>query len=299
MNLNQLELLRLLQETEFNLSKAAEKMHVVQSAASRQLQLLEQELGSALFERQGKKLIGLTPLGLQIMHEVEQISLARLNIQELATDFIDNRNGSLHIATTHTQAKYLLPNPIQNFRVKFPDIKIYILQSSPDNLISLLHQHKADVAISTEKLEDDDSLIIRPCHSWRHVVIVPKHHPLTQVELSLKLLSQQAILTYSVGFTGRSTLENTFIHAGLSLDITLSASDSDVIKTYVRLGMGVGIITETALEPGTDDDLVALDLSHLIPASVTKLAYLKHLYLPAYCRYFIDAVLEESAQKAK
>ncbi|WP_347986153.1 LysR substrate-binding domain-containing protein [Methylomonas sp. AM2-LC] len=298
MNLNQLELLRTLLETDFNLSKAAEKMHVVQSAASRQLQLLETELGLPLFERQGKKLTALTPLGIEIMSEVEQINEARKNIKLLADDFIDNRNGSLHIATTHTQAKYLLPGPVQNFRQKFPDIKIYMLQSSPENLINLLYQNKADVAICTEKMQDNEKLIMRPCLEWHHVAIVPKQHALASQNISLELLAKQAILTYSVGFTGRSTLETAFSHAGLSMDITLSASDSDVIKTYVRLGMGVGIIAATAYEPDKDQDLIALSLAHLIPTSVTKIAYLKHLYLPNYCRYFIEQVLNASALKA-
>jgi LysR family cys regulon transcriptional activator len=295
MNLNQLELLRTLLETDFNLSKAAEKTHVVQSAASRQLQLLESEFGAPLFERQGKKLTALTPLGIEIMSEVELINLARNTIKELADDFIYNRNGKLHIATTHTQAKYLLPGPVQNFRSKFPDIKIYMVQSSPENLINLLHQHKADVAICTEGMQDNEKLIIRPCREWHHMVIVPKQHVLASQTMSLQLLAKQAILTYSVGFAGRSTLETAFTNAGLNLDVTLAASDSDIIKTYVRLGMGVGIIAETAYEPEKDQDLIALSLADMIPSSVTKIAYLKDLYLPNYCKYFIDEVINAAA----
>lgn len=298
MNLNQLELLRVLQETDFNLSKAADKMHVVQSAVSRQLQLFEIELGSPLFERQGKKLVGLTPLGERIMEEVDLINQAKKNIQVLAEEFLDNRNGTLHIATTHTQAKYLLPVPVQKFRAKYPGIKIYMVQSSPENLINLLYQHQADIAICTEKLaEDDDKLIVRPCYEWHHIAVVPKNHPLAQGEITLERLVAQPILTYSPGFTGRSTIEKAFESAGLQLDITLAAADSDVIKTYVRLGLGVGIIAGTSYEPTKDGDLQALDLSHLIPGSVTKIAYLKQLYLPSYCRYFIDELLIEAELK--
>lgn len=297
MNLNQLELLRILGETDFNLSKAAEKMHVVQSAVSRQLQLLEAELGSPVFERHGKRLLGLTPLGERIMREVEQIHQAKKNIQSMADDFRADRNGTLHIATTHTQAKYLLPVPVQKFRQQYPGIKIYMVQSSPDNLIDLLHRHQADMAICTEKLADDEGLILRPCYQWHHVAIVPASHPLTSGELTLQRLANEPILTYSPGFTGRSAIEKAFNDAGLQPDIILAAADSDVIKTYVRLGLGVGIIAETSYEPRKDADLVALDLSGLIPPSVTKIAYLKQLYLPSYCRYFIDRLLEQAQLK--
>ncbi|MGY6275405.1 LysR substrate-binding domain-containing protein [Methylomonas sp. MgM2] len=299
MNLNQLELLRVLQETHFNLSKAAEKMHVVQSAVSRQLQLLETELGSPLFERHGKRLLGLTPLGQRIMAEVEHIHQAKKNIQSMADDFRANRNGTLHIATTHTQAKFLLPAPVQKFREKYPGIKIYMVQSSPDNLIDLLHNHQADIAICTEKLAEDEDLIFRPCYEWYHVAVVPKGHSLIGGELSLQRLVEQPILTYSPGFTGRSAIEKAFGEAGVHPDIILAAADSDVIKTYVRLGLGVGIIAETSYEANKDSDLVALELRHLLPALVTKIAYLKQLYLPSYCRYFIDELLKQAQLKRR
>jgi DNA-binding transcriptional LysR family regulator len=250
-----------------------------------------------LFERQGKKLVGLTPLGERIIQEVDLINQAKKNIRMLADDFLDNRNGTLHVATTHTQAKYLLPVPVQKFRAKYPGIKIYMVQSSPENLIDLLHQHQADIAICTEKLADDEKLIVRPCYEWHHIAVVPKDHPLAEGEITLRRLANQPILTYSPGFTGRSTIEKAFSKAGLELDITLAAADSDVIKTYVRLGLGVGIIAGTSYEPTKDNDLVALDLSHLIPSSMTKIAYLKQLYLPSYCRYFIEELLKEAELK--
>lgn len=297
MNLNQLELLRNLQETDYNLSKAAEKMHVVQSAVSRQLQLFEAELGSPLFIRQGKKLTGLTPLGEKVMEEVDLINQAKKNIQLIADDFLDNSHGTFRIATTHTQAKYLLPGPIARFRRKYPGIKIYMVQSSPDNLVNLLHRHQADIAICTEKLADDDKLVVKPCYEWHHVAIMPAGHRLADGEITLQRLSAEPILTYSPGFTGRSVIEKAFQNAHLPLDITLAAADSDVIKTYVRLGMGVGIIAGTSYEPGKDSDLLARDLAGLIPSSTTKIAYLKQLYVPNYCRYFIDELLAEAAAK--
>ncbi|NJA08224.1 MULTISPECIES: LysR substrate-binding domain-containing protein [unclassified Methylomonas] len=298
MNLNQLELLRTLHETGFNLSRAADKMHVVQSAVSRQLQLFEAELGSPLFARQGKKLIGLTPLGERIMAEVDLINQAKKNIQLIADDFLDSSSGTLHIATTHTQAKYLLPGPIARFRLRYPGIKIYMVQSSPDNLIDLLHQHKADIAICTERLAEDDKLVVKPCYHWHHVAVVPKGHPLAEGDITLQRLSAEPILTYTPGFTGRSAIEKAFVNAHLPLDINLAAADSDVIKTYVRLGMGVGIIAGTSYEPVKDADLVARSLMDLIPSSTTKIAYLRQLYLPSYCQYFIDELLAEAATKS-
>lgn len=291
MNLSQIELLRVLQETNLNLSKAAEKMHIVQSAVSRQLQLFEAELGSPLFERQGKKLIGMTALGIRIMEEVAIINRAKTNIQNIAADYLDSNQGILHIATTHTQAKYFLPVPIQRFREKYPGVKIYMLQSSPDQLIDQLHTRKADIAICTERVDQETDLVLEKCYEWNHAVVVPQQHPLSEGNISLERLASFPILTYSFGFTGRSNIESAFKNAGLELDITLAASDTDVIKTYVRLGMGVGLITSMAYDPLADWDLVARDLSHLIPSSRTKIAYLKHNYLPLYSQHFIDELL--------
>ena len=233
------------------------------------------------------------------MQEVERINLCKKNIQSIADDFRDNRNGSLHIATTHTQAKYLLPEPIQKFREKYPDISIYMIQSSPDTLIENLHHHYADIAICTEKLDEDDKLMVQPCYEWQHIAVAPRFHPITEGDISLNRLASYPILTYSPGFTGRSNIEKAFKGVGANLDITLSAADSDIIKTYVRLGLGVGIIASMAYDPVIDSDLVAVDLNHLIPRSVTKIAYLKQLYLPDYLKYFISELLARSPKNAK
>ena len=160
-----------------------------------------------------------------------------------------------------------------------------------------MHHHRADIAICTEKLTEDDKLMVMPCYEWHHIAIVPRHHQLVQGDITLERLASFPILTYSPGFTGRSNIEKAFKNAGMELDITLSAADSDIIKTYVRLGLGVGIIAGTSYEPDNDGDLVALDLSHLIPLSVTKIAYLKQLYLPSYLQYFISELLASSLAK--
>lgn len=291
MNLSQIELLRILQETNFSLSKAAEKMNIVQSAVSRQLQLFEGEIGSPLFERNGKKLIAMTSLGLRIMEEVNTINQAKMNIQTLAADYLDSSHGVLHIATTHTQAKYFLPKPILRFREKYPGVRIYMDEASPEQLINKLHMGKADIAICTEKVADDAYLAVKPCYEWHHAAIIPKNHPLTEGEMSLDRLATFPILTYSFGFTGRSNIETAFKDSAQKLDIILSAADTDVIKTYVRLGLGVGIIAGMAYDKTIDADLVARDLSHLIPCSKTKIAYLKNNYLPLYGQHFIDELV--------
>ncbi|MEI7840159.1 MAG: LysR substrate-binding domain-containing protein [Methylococcaceae bacterium] len=296
MNLSQIELLRILQETNFSLSQAADKMHIVQSAVSRQLQLFEAEVGSPLFERRGKKLIAMTPLGLRIMLEVDAINQAKNNIQTLAADFLDSNHGVLHIATTHTQAKYFLPKPIVRFRQKYPGVRIYMDEASPEQLINKLHTGKADIAICTEKVADDSYLAVKPCYEWHHAGIVPKNHPLAEGDISLERLAAFPILTYSFGFTGRSNIEAAFKNSASEFDIILSAADTDVIKTYVRLGLGVGIIAGMAYDKTLDADLVARDLSHLIPCSETKIAYLKNNYLPLYGQHFIEELVSAATE---
>ena len=296
MNMSQIELLRILQETDLNLSKAAEKMHIVQSAVSRQLHLFEAELGSPLFERQGKKLVGMTRLGIRIMDEIAIITGAKINIQNIAADFLDSNKGILHIATTHAQAKYFLPEPISQFREKYPGVSIYILQASPEQLIDQLHARKADIAICTEKVDEIPDLVIENCYTWHHALVVPPQHPLSQGDISLERLAEFPILTYNLGYTGRSNIESAFRNKGLEIDIVLAAADSDVIKTYVRLGLGVGLISGMAYDPLTDMDLISRNLSHLIPSSRTKIAYLKHNYLPLYTQHFIEE-LQLAAKK--
>ncbi len=295
MKLSQIELFRVLKETNFSLSQAADKMNIVQSAVTRQLQLFEMEIGSPLFERKGKRLIAMTPLGLRIMQEANAIHQAKNNIQSLALDHLDSSHGVLHIATTHTQAKYFLPKPILRFREKYPGVRIYMDEASPEQLIDKLHTGKADIAICTEKVADDTYLMVKPCYEWFHSAIMPKDHPLAQDDITLERLASFPILTYSLGFTGRSNIEMAFKNSN-ALDIVLAAADTDVIKTYVRLGLGVGIIAGMAYDVNIDNDLVARDLSHLIPCSRTKIAYLKKNYLPLYGQHFVDELLAAATE---
>lgn len=291
MNLSQIELLRVLQETQLNMTKAADKMHIVQSAVSRQLQLFEEELGSPLFVRLGKKLSGLTPLGTRIMDEVAIINQAKNNITSIAADFLDSDKGTLHIATTHTQAKYFLPMAIQRFRKKYPNVNIYMVQASPEQLINQLHTRKADIAICTERVDQETDLVLEKCYDWHHAIVMPHNHPLCDGEITLERLAAYPILTYNFGFTGRSTIDKAFKAKDLELDIVLAAADSDVIKTYVRLGLGVGLIADIAYDAVIDQDLMVHNLAHLIPSSSTKIAYLKNNYLPLFSQHFIEELL--------
>ncbi|MDT8407480.1 MAG: LysR substrate-binding domain-containing protein [Methylococcales bacterium] len=288
MNLTQIELLRILNDTGYNLSRAAEKMHLVQSAVSRQLLLLEQELGAAVVRRHGKKLLGPTPLGEKVLNQAQVMHGARQNIYTIAAEHQQGDVGTLRIATTHTQAKYFLPRPIQKFRAKHPKVKIYIIQSAPESLVDLLHKGEADLAICTEKVAEDQTLTVESCYAWHHGLVMQKHHPLATGPLDLERLTQYPVLTYLPGYTGRSKIEAAFAHCSNKLDIVLSAADSDVIKTYVRLGLGVGLIAGMAYHPEQDHDLLLRDLTDLIPCAVTKIAYQEAQYLPAYCQHFID-----------
>ena len=231
------------------------------------------------------------------MDEVAIINRAKTNIQHIAADFLDSNKGTLHIATTHTQAKYFLPTPISRFREKYPGVSIYMVQASPEQLIDQLHTHKADIAICTERVDLVSDLVLKTCYEWHHALVVPENHPLSKGEITLKRLSQFPILTYSFGYTGRSNIEVAFKKEGLEIDIILAAADTDVIKTYVRLGLGVGLIAGMAYDSLVDSDLVARDLSHLIPSSRTKIAYLKHNYLPLYSQHFIDELLIAAKEK--
>jgi len=185
----------------------------------------------------------------------------------------------------------LLSAPIQRFKEKYPGAQIYMVQSSAEQLFDQLHMRKADIAICKEKVDQETDLVIETCYEWHHALLVPLQHPLSVGDISLERLASFPILTYNFGFTKRSNIESAFKNAGLEADITLAAADTDVIKTYVRLGMGVGLIAGMAYDPLTDQDLVALDLSHLIPSSRTKIAYLKHNYLPLYSQHFIAELL--------
>ena len=292
MKLFQLRLLKTLLNNGMNVSRAAEQHFIVQSAVSRQLALLEEELGMPLFERKGKRLVEPTPVCKMIAKELDHIEQSLGNIRALADDYRTQTRGELRVATTHTQARYFLPDVMLEFRQRYPDVAIHFLQGNPAELVRMLHEGKADIAVCTEELHEDPELESRKCYDWNHGVVIPAHHPLAEGNITLERLAAYPVLTYIFGFTGRSKIHDAFLQAGLKLDVTFAATDTDVIISYVRLGFGAGIIAKMAYSHIHDDDLVMRDLSHLFPASTTRVGWLKNKYLKHYVHDLVDLLVE-------
>lgn len=293
MKLFQLQLLKTVLNNGLNISRAATQHFVVQSAVSRQLSLLEEELGLPLFERKGKRLVKATPLSQAIVKEVENIELSMENIRAISDEFRDGRQGEIRIATTHMQAKYFLPGVLSEFRKRYPKVKVNFLQGNPHQLVQMLHDKEADIAICTEEVADDDALNTHFCYEWNHALIVPEGHDLCEGALSLERIAEYPILTYVFGFTGRSKIEHAFEEKKLLIDTSFSATDSDVIKSYVKLGFGVGIIARVAYKPEESQGLVMRDLSSFFPESVTRIAYMKNKHLKNYVTEIIDIMEEQ------
>ena len=292
MKITQLQLLKILLNNGLNISDAAKQLFVVQSAVSRQLSLLEDELGMPLFVRKGKRLDAPTPLCLDIANEIDNMELALENIRAVADDHRDARVGELRLATTHTQAKYFLPSVINEFREKYPKVKIHFFQGNPAQLVDMLHKREADIAVCTEELQEHSDLITHSCYDWNHALIVPPEHPLAKGKLSLQRIAEYPLLTYVFGFTGRTKIQEAFEDLGLKTDITFAATDTDVIKSYVKLGFGAGIIAKMAFEDKSNDGLLLRDLSEFFPSSTTTAAYVKSKFLKSYLQEFIDILVK-------
>lgn len=292
MKLVQLRLLKTLLSNGMNVSRAAEQHFVVQSAVSRQLSLLEEELGMPLFERKGKRLAEPTPVCKALIQEVDNIEQSMENIRSIADDFRTETTGEIRIATTHTQAKYFLPAIMVEFRQRYPAIAIHLLQGTPAQLVNMLRDGKADMAVCTEEIGNASGLFSETCYDWNHGLILPVGHELTEGELTLKRIAENPVLTYVFGFTGRSKLHETFLKEGLNMNVSFAATDTDVILSYVRLGFGPGIIAKMAYSHIHDTDLVLRDLSHLFPHSTTRVAWPKSKYLRAYHTDLVDLMLE-------
>lgn len=292
MKLVQLRLLKTLMNNGMNVSRAADQHFVVQSAVSRQLSLLEAELGMPLFERKGKRLVEPTPVCKALIQEVDGIEQSLENIRAIADDFRMEINGEIRIATTHTQAKYFLPEVMVEFRQRYPAIAIHLLQGTPAQLVDMLREGKADMAVCTEEISKASGLFSEKCYDWNHGLILPEGHELSEGELTLQRIAEHPILTYVFGFTGRSKLHETFLKEGLEMDVSFAATDTDVILSYVRLGFGPGIIAKMAYSHIHDNDLTLRDLSHLFTHSTTHVAWAKNKYLRAYHTDLVDLMLE-------
>ena len=289
MKLQQLRYIWEVAHHELNVSATAQSLYTSQPGISKQIRLLEDELGVEIFARSGKHLTRVTPAGEAILRTAGEILRKVESIKQVAQEFSNERKGSLSIATTHTQARYALPPVIKSFIERYPDVSLHMHQGTPMQISELAADGTVDFAIATEALELFSDLIMMPCYKWNRTIIVPKNHPLTQVsKLSLEDVAAHPIVTYVFGFTGRSKLDEAFLERGLAPKVVFTAADADVIKTYVRLGLGIGIVAHMAYNPQLDADLVALDASHLFEHSITKIGFRRGTFLRGFMYEFIE-----------
>ena len=289
MKLQQLRYIWEVAHHDLNVSATAQSLYTSQPGISKQIRLLEDELGVEIFARSGKHLTHVTPAGEAILKTAGEVLRKVESIKQLAQEYSDERKGALSLATTHTQARYALPPVIRQFMQRYPDVALHMHQGTPLQISELAADGTVDFAIATEALELFGDLIMMPCYRWNRTVLVPRDHPLTQVsKLKLSDVADYPIVTYVFGFTGRSKLDEAFVEAGLSPKVVFTAADADVIKTYVRLGLGIGIIAKMAYDPKLDDDLVPLDASHLFDASVTKIGFRRGTFLRGFMYEFIE-----------
>lgn len=290
MKLQQLRYIWEVARHDLNVSATAQSLYTSQPGVSKQIRLLEDELGIEVFARSGKHLTHITPAGERIIALAGDILNQTHNIKKVAKEFSDERKGSLDIATTHTQARYALPKIIHDFIDGYPDVTLHMHQGTPMQIAEMANDGVVDFAIATEALEMFGNLVMLPCYTWNRSVVVPKDHPLAKVEkLTLQALAQHPIVTYVFGFTGRSQLDDAFQTAELEPNVVFTAADSDVIKTYVRLGLGVGIVATMAYDQEADSDLVALDASHLFADSTTKIGIRSNTFIRGYMYKFIQS----------
>ncbi len=298
MNFQQLRSIREATRCGYNLTEVANALFTSQPGVSRQIRELEEELGVDIFERNGKRLTGLTEPGKGILPIIERLLLEAENLQQAGNDYSDQARGTLAIATTHTQARYVLPKVVQQFRLAFPEVRIALQQSAPEHIAEWVLSGKADIGIATEGLSQFKDLVSFPCYKWNHVVVVPEGHPLLLKDtLSLEDLSNYPLITYDVGFTGRGHIDDAFRQAGLRTDIVLTAMDSDVIQQYVALGLGVGLVASMAVETQRAQGLKTITASHLFSSNVTRLAVRRGAYLRAYTYDFIQRFAPDLTQE--
>ena len=291
MNFQQLRAVREAIRCGFNLTEVAGVLHTSQPGISRQIRELEDELGIDIFVRAGKRLTRLTPPGEAVLPIVERLLLEADNLKRVGDDFNAQSTGRLSIAATHSQARYALPTVVRDFREIYPDVTLLLHQGSPKQVAEMLLSGEADIGVATEALAHYEPLVALPCYRWTHSVVVPPGHALLAIEgpITLEQLAHHPIITYESGYTGRAHIDDAFAKAGLQPRIVLSAMDADVIKTYVELGRGVGIVASIAFDAERDRTLRALDARHLFEVNLTRLAIRRGTWLRGYVYAFIEA----------
>ncbi len=288
MKLQQLRYIWEVARHELNVSVTAQSLYTSQPGISKQIRLLEDELGVEVFARSGKHLTRITPAGEAILEIAGEILRKVDSIKQVAQEFSDEQRGSLSIATTHTQARYALPPIIEQFISEYPDVALHMHQGTPIQISEMAADGTVDFAIATEALELFGDLVMMPCYKWNRAIIVPKDHELAQLsEVALADVAKHPIVTYIFGFTGRSKLDDAFLDHGLTPKVVFTAADADVIKTYVKLGLGVGIVAKMACDEN-DPDLAVIDASHLFEPSITKVGFRKGTFLRGYMYEFIE-----------
>jgi LysR family cys regulon transcriptional activator len=287
-NLQQLRYLCAIVDHGLNVSDAADALFTSQPGISKQVRALEDELGVPVFVRHGKRLAALTPAGAQVVGTARQALRAVENLKRVGAEFRSEDTGTLSIATTHTQARYVLPRVIRDFATRYPKVKVLLHQGNPLQVAQYTSSGEADVGIATETLATFPELVTLPCYDWNRCVLVPRGHPLAAVTpLTLAAIARFPIVTYDFAFTGRSQINRAFEAEGLAPNVVLAALDADVIKTYVELGMGIGIVAQMAFDPERDTGFVGLDASHLFAPSTTRLALRRDVLLRGYVYDFI------------
>lgn len=290
MNFQQLRIVRETVRRNFNLTEVANTLFTAQSGVSKHIKDLEDELGVELFVRRGKRLLGLTEPGKELLPIVERILLDTQNIKHLGEQFSQKDKGHLAVATTHTQARYALPPVVTRFKQAFPKVHLELHQSGPKEIVSLLRSGQVDIGIATEALGDEDDLVSFPFYQWHHALIVPDGHPLVAKAeaIALEDLAEYPLITYHEGYTGRARIDAAFARAGITPDIVMSALDADVIKSYVELGLGVGIVAAMAFHPARDAGLTLLDVKGLFEVNTTRIGLRRGHYLRGYALRFIE-----------
>jgi len=294
MNLQQFRFLREAARQKFNITAAARSLHTSQPGVSKAIIELEQELGVSIFARSGKRILGLTPPGQQVLLAAERVMQEIDNLKKLSRDFAGSPSGTLRVATTHTQARYVLPAAVRSFAQKFPQVRFKLLQADPPQIAQMVINGQADLGIATETLGDTSGLRSIPVYDWQHVAVFPAEHALAKFQvapgrLTLKDLARHPLVTYESHYTGRSKIDAAFAAAGIEPSIVLEAIDADVIKTYVALGMGVGIVAGVAVDPARDG-LRMLPCGHLFGTNTTRLAVKQGAYLRGFVYAFIEMV---------
>lgn len=298
MNFQQLRIICATVRFGFNLTEAAARLYMSQSGLSRHIRDLESELGVDLFIREGKRLTGLTGPGRDLLPLVERMLADADSIKRVAEDFSRRDEGALNLSTTHTQARYVLPQVVKRFRDQYPRVHLSLHQGSPPEIAERVMRGDADIAIATESMTENPMLISLPYYRWHHALIVPDGHALANAQhVSLELLARHPIVTYHEGFTGRARVDLAFSQAGLRPDIVLSALDADVIGTYVRLGLGVGIVASMALDSIASTGLVAISAHHLFGENQAWLAVHASRQLRDFVHDFIDLCIPDSGHK--